>query len=239
MLVAACLGLGRAIGTLSATALYIPPGLSVALSALAVLLSRLVSNPSHAEAMDQFLDEAIRAINAGPFDPTRAAQAAELAQHLIKPLSEPSAQTDLPDLQNFLNTISAKVDDHHIRTALLARAKSGNPGTAELKALILHATDGRLIEIVGGDGPTLALTALPRDPALIALFAQRLAAALTEDSDLWGQCPTIEVLSDLAADLRGTPAEAPLQTLIEATRNAAPPDFPAFMTPVAAVKAPE
>lgn len=241
-LVAACLGLGRAIGALSDTAPRIPPGLSVAMSAFAVLLSRLVWNPSRAEAMDQFLDDAIRAINAGPFDPARAAQATALAHHLIKPLSEPSAQTDLPYLQSFLNTIATKVDDHHIRAALLARAKAGSASKAELTALILHATDGRLIEIVGGDGPTLALTALtalPRDPALIALFAQRLESALTEDCDLWDQCPTVELLSDLADDLRDTLAEPPLRALITATHNAAPPDFPAFMTPVAPVKASE
>jgi hypothetical protein len=91
-------------------------------------------------------------------------------------------------------------------------------------ALILHATDAGLIADVPGDGPTLALSLLPDAPELIAVFARRLTAALNQNPDLWGKCPSVDYLADLVARYDNTDAEAPLRDLITATNRAQPAD---------------
>ena len=61
-------------------------------------------------------------------------------------------------------------------------------------------------------------------PDLIALYARRLTQALDDDADLWGQCPSVDLLQGLVDELNDTPAEAPLRDLIDATNRAQPED---------------
>ena len=59
---------------------------------------------------------------------------------------------------------------------------------------------------------------------MIALFARRLTTALTDDPDLWGQCPSVDHLAELVVTLNNTDAEGPLRDLISATNRAQPSD---------------
>jgi hypothetical protein len=62
---------------------------------------------------------------------------------------------------------------------------------------------------------------LPRDPQLIALFAERLNTALGQAPEIWGKSPSPALLRSMAETLEGTEAHAPLLRLILATDEAA------------------
>jgi len=222
LLVAMLFGIGRGIGGVMATLPHFPLMLPIAISFLSIPLARLIWNPWKDRDIDRFLDDAIARVNASPTADTAANLA--IARRLIVPLA------DLPDdaadtvVAKHLLAMSSHAPDADIRKALLERQHSGDASRAETIALVLHATDGALIESVGGDGPTLALAVLPHDPEMIALFARRLTAALNEDPDLWGQCPSVDALAELVVTLNNTDAEGPLRDLITATNRAQPAD---------------
>jgi hypothetical protein len=213
-------GVGRGIGAFGVVH-NIPLLLPIVISALSIPLGRLIWNPHHASQMDDFLDDAIRRV--ALHDAPNAAADLDHARRMITPLADLPDSTPADEVARHLSALAAHADESDIRTALLERQRSGHASHAETLALILHATDGTLIEIVGGDGPTLALAVLPQRAEFIALYATRLAATLTEDPELWGQCPTVERLEELAAHFDNTEAEAPLRALI-ATTNAAQPE---------------
>ena len=222
LLVAVLFGVGRGIGGVLATLPPFPVILPISISFLSIPLARMIWDPWKHRDIDRFLDDAIARVDAHPGVPDTAGL--DLARRLIAPLADLPDDSSDADVAQHLMALSTHVAPDHIRKALLERQHSGQAAYAETIALILHATDGRLIEAVGGDGPTLALAVLPRDPAMIALYARRLTTALNEDADLWGQCPGVDLLENLAAALDNTPAEAPLRNLIEATNRAQPAD---------------
>ena len=222
VLVAMLFGVGRGIGGVLATLPSFPLMLPVAVSFLSIPLARLIWNPWKDRDIDRFLDDAIARVNAAPTADGESRLA--LAHSLIAPLA------DLPDdvtstvVAQHLLAMSSHAPDADIRQALLQRQHSSDASRAETIALVLHATDAALIASVGGDGPTLALAVLPDDPDILALFARRLAAALTVDPDLWGQCPGVDRLAELVVTLNDTEAEGPLRDLIAATNRAQPAD---------------
>ena len=215
-------GVGRGIGGVLATLPSFPLMLPVAVSFLSIPLARLIWNPWKDRDIDRFLGDAIARVNAAPTADGESRLA--LAHSLIAPLA------DLPDdvtstvVAQHLLAMSSHAPDADIRQALLQRQHSGDASRAETIALVLHATDAALIASVGGDGPTLALAVLPDDPDILAQFARRLAAALTVDPDLWGQCPGVDRLAELVVTLNDTEAEGPLRDLIAATNRAQPAD---------------
>jgi hypothetical protein len=123
-----------------------------------------------------------------------------------------------------LTALSAHTKPAALRMALLERHQGFANNRAETIALILHSTDAALAASVPGDGPTLTLTHLPDAPDLISLYAKRLADALDQDAELWGKCPSSEMLADLLVKYDNTEAEAPLRDLIAATNAAQPED---------------
>ena len=220
LLVAILFGIGRGMGGVLGSLPQFSLLLPIAISFLSIPLARLIWNPWKDRDIDRFLEDAIARVNAAPAangEPDLA-----MARSLIAPLA------DLPDdvtatvVAQHLLAMASHAPDRDIRKALLKRQHSGDASRAETIALVLHATDGALIESVGGDGPTLALAVLSNDPEIIALFARRLTAALTEDPDLWGQCPSVDHLADLVVTLNNTDAEGPLRDLITATNAAQP-----------------
>ena len=220
LLVAVLFGIGRGIGGVLGTLPYVPLMLPIAISFLSIPLARLIWNPWKDRDIDRFLEDAIARVNTAPAANGESDLA--IARSLIAPLA------DLPDdvtatvVAQHLLAMASHAPDGDIRKALLKRQHSGDATRAETIALVLHATDGALIESVGGDGPTLALAVLPNDPDIIALFCRRLTTALTEDPDLWGQCPSVDHLADLVVTLNNTDAEGPLRDLITATNAAQP-----------------
>lgn len=222
LLVAVLFGVGRGIGGVLGTLPTFSVVLPLSISFLSIPLARMIWDPWKAEQMDRFLDDAIARVKAPQGTDETASQ--DLAQRLIAPLADLPDDTSESQVARHLIALSTQADPSAIRHALLERQKSGHAARAETIALILHATDGALIEAVGGDGPTRALSLLPREPDLLALFARRLTVALTDDADLWGQCPSVDMLSELVRDLDNTEAEAPLRYLIDATNRAQPED---------------
>lgn len=225
LLVALLFGIGRGLGGVLGLMPPFPAMLPVAVSFLSIPLSRLVWNPWQAARMDQFLDQALRELHAMP--PAYSEGRIALALQRLAPLAALPDDTPLAEISRQLDAIGMATDEEAVRAALLDRARADTPSRPELVALILHATDGRLIETVGGDGPTLALAALTArtaDPDLLALFATRLTAALDEDSDLWGPSPSVSRLAEVLETYADTAADLPLRLLIEATNRAAPED---------------
>lgn len=223
LLVAILFGIGRGIGGVLATLPPFPLMLPLAISFLSVPLARLIWDPWKDRDMDRFLDEAIERVNNGPTGANGDTELA-LAHRLIASLADLEDDTTDTTVAQHLLAMSSHAADADIRKALLQRQHSGQASHAETIALILHATDGPLIKSVGGDGPNLTLAVLPHDPELMALFARRLTAALTEDPDLWGQCPSVDHLADLVVAFNNTDAEGPLRDLIAATNRAQPAD---------------
>lgn len=225
LLVTILFGIGRGLGGLLDVTPSFPVMLPVALSFLSIPLSRLVWNPWKAAQMDQFLDQALRQLHATP--PALGAARIALVQQRLAPLLALPDNTPEAEICRQLDAIGMATDEAAVRAALLERAHGKAPSRLELTALILHTTDGRLIESVGGDGPTFglaALTAQAAAPDLIALFARRLTAALDDDHDLWGPSPSVSRLQEVLERYAGTEAELPLRHLIDATNRAAPED---------------
>ena len=225
LLVAILFGVGRGIGGVLNVIPPFPVMLPIAMSFLWIPLSRLVWDPWKAVQMDKFLDEALRQIHATP--PAFRAERIDLAQRQLAPLLALPDNTPLDEVLRRLDAIGTATDESAVRAALLERANGDAPSRLDLIALILHTTDGRLIEVVGGDGPTFALAALTAQaaaPDLIALFARRLTAALDEDPELWGPSPSVSRLQEVLETYADTEADLPLRTLIAATNRAAPED---------------
>ena len=222
LLVAILFGIGRGIGGTLGTLPPFPLLLPVAVSFLSIPLARLIWDPWKDRDIDRFLDDAIARVNAGPVPADSAGLIT--ARGLTAQLATLTDDATTAEIARHLIALASHAPDGDIRKALLERQHSGLASRAETIALILHATDAALIDTVGGDGPTLALAVLPNDPEMIALFARRLTAALTDDPDLWGQCPSVDHLADLVITLNNTDAEGPLRDLIIATNAAQPAD---------------
>jgi hypothetical protein len=222
LLVLLLFGLGRGIGG----ALGFTPGygesLPLAISFLSIPLARLIWDPWKYEHLNNFLDEAIHKTQAGP--PGTVESALDLARRLIAPIAALPDSADASEVARHLLALAPHAEAGAVRTALMERHHAGEASPAESLALLLHATDPELIETVPGDGPTLALALLPKTPEILALYARRLAAALTANPELWGKAPSVEHLQDLVTDFDNTAAEAPLRDLIEATNAAQPED---------------
>ena len=222
LLVAILFGIGRGIGGVMATLPRFPLMLPVAISFLSIPLARLIWDPWKDRDIDRFLDDAIAKVSTSPAPNGDAGLA--MARRLIAPLADLADHSSETTVAQHLLAMSSHAPDADIRKALLERQHSGQASRAETIALILHATDGQLIDSVGGDGPTLTLAVLPHEPEMIALFARRLTAALKDDPELWGQCPSVDHLAELVVTLNNTDAEGPLRDLISATNRAQPSD---------------
>lgn len=219
LLVLLLFGIGRGIGG----ALHLRPDYGVALplmvSFLAIPFARLVWDPWTSPHLNDYLDEALHKP-----PPGEDADPLTLARRLLVPLSALPDSADEAEVAQHLLAMAPHTDPASLRRALLQRHARGEASHAESLALILHATDPALILSVPGDGPNLALVALPQTPALLARFARRLTAALQAEPEVWGKSPSVDHLADLVDHFDNTAAEAPLRDLIEAMNAAQPED---------------
>jgi hypothetical protein len=219
LLVLLLFGIGRGLGG----ALHLRPTygtlLPLMVSFLAIPFARLVWDPWTSPHLNDYLDEALhRAPNPEAPDPLA------MARSLIVPLSSLPDDVDETEVARHLLALAPHTEASALRSALLQRHAEGEASRAESLALMLHATDPELILSVPGDGPNLALVALPQDAATIARFARRLTAALQADAAVWDKSPSVDHLADLVDRFDNTEAEAPLRDLIEAMTAAQPAD---------------
>lgn len=221
-LVAMLFGVGRGIGGVLGRVPHYSAGWPLLISFLAIPLSRWAWNPWNATSMDGLLEQAIQKV-ADPQHKTADANGLTAARRMIAPLANLPDDISETEVAKHLFALSNHIEAEDLRHALLERAHARDVGRAEIMAMILHCTDGSLIKGVTGDGPTLALAALPDDPTMVALFSRRLAQALDEDPDVWGKCPNVDLLQTMVEKYDNTSAEAALRDLIDAT-NAAQPE---------------
>lgn len=218
LLVLMLFGIGRGIGG----ALHLRPDygalLPLMISFLAIPFARLVWDPWTSPHLNAYLDEALH--NPPQSD---APDQLAMARSLIVPLSTLPDDVDEAEVARHLLALAPHTDASALRSALLQRHAEGAATPAETHALLLHATDPELILSVPGDGPNLALVALPQVPATLARFARRLTAALQADPAVWDKSPSVDHLAALVDQFDNTEAEAPLRDLI-AAMNAAQPE---------------
>lgn len=219
LLVLLLFGVGRGIGGALHFVPTYGPALPLIVSFLAIPFARMVWDPWTAPHLNDHLDEALHKLPASDeMDPL------VMAERLLVPLAALPDSADETEVARHLLAMAPHADPAALRAALLRRHASGEASHAETLALILHATDPQLINSVEGEGPTLALFALPQDANTIARFARRLTTALQTDPDVWGKCPSVDHLAELVDQFDNSAAEAPLRDLIEATNAAQPED---------------
>ncbi len=222
LLVVVLFGVGRGIGGVLGTLPIFSIVLPLSVSFLSIPLARMIWDPWKADQAGCFLDEAIAGVDAGPIDCIDPELA--LARRLVAPLSDLPDDTPESEVARHLIALSSHADPADIRKALFETVRDDVATRAQIVALILHNTDAALVADVPGDGPTMALTVLPKDAELLALFARRLTVALDQDAEIWGKCPSVDRLADLVVQYDNTEAEAPLRYLLDATNRAQPED---------------
>lgn len=232
VVVALSFGVGRGLGGIVGFLPSIPPLAPLALSLAAIPLARLLWDPARAVEMEQFLDTAIRDIDAlasgSSPDARRLAQATAQADRMLEPLALMPDNTPDETISAHLRAMGQHVDESRLRAALIARSASGAETPMVLqRALMLHASDGRLMEVLGGDNAAQAIQALPDTPVVLETLARRMAEALQRDPEVWWTMPSPETIALRADRMRGTPAEAALRNLIALTIQLAPPENPA------------
>lgn len=224
-LVALCFGIGRGIGGILG---YLPPfplAFPLGISILSIPLSRLLWNPAKEQEMNQFLDEALAGveevsaeISAGRGDPERA-------ESLMQPLNGLPPEASETEIWQDLTRLRASVDEDLMIEVLLRWAQDGQATRPALRALMLMGSDGGVIDrSVEQPLPVLVLKAIQHDGALVARFAHRLTAAMTEDDHLWGACPNETFLNTLTD--RHPEAKADIQALIALNRSLDPETHP-------------
>lgn len=225
LLVTLCFGIGRGIGGVLGALPPFPLMLPIAISFLSIPLSRLVWDPKKAEAMDRFLDGAISQItlSTAGHDAARADRQA-LAAQLLAPVQALPDDTSDDALAHHLRSLSVHTNAEDVRQVLLQSAQDGTASRTGLRALILHATDPAVAEVLGGTGyATRAFLAVARDDPLQALFARRAAILLQDDPQAWWDCPTPETLRS-AADAAGPDTAQALLALADLTTALTPPE---------------
>ena len=225
VVVLVCFGAGRGLGGVVG---YLPPlplVVPLFLSLAAVPLARMLHDPHQAQGMDTLLDDAIHRLKS--FDTDVAFPSADarhildgtrLAVRLLQPVQDLPADTPANVIDRHLTAIAMQVDDARLREALVERATGATPSRPLLTALVLHATDGRRMETLGHDTVDPAFAALPDDPDLMRLYANRAVAAVAEDADVRLALPRAALVEAALARMAGTAAQAPLQALLDQSR---------------------
>lgn len=209
LLVLVCFGIGRGIGGVLGALPPFPLMLPVAISFLSIPICRMIWDPWKMAEMDRFLDDALAQVQGTAAQPDRTARQAR-ARSMLAALP-PGLSPD--DMTGHLRAMEEGVGPEVLAETLLSMASAGG-GAETLCALTVLATEGRLVEIVGGDLPTRAFQLLPNDPALVGLFARRAVAVLDSDPDLYGDFPQADLLKERRAALSGTEAAVALGDLL-------------------------
>lgn len=222
LLVAMLFGVGRGIGGTLGVKLQLGPMLPISISFLAIPLARLFWDSSkHSDIND--------VVSIGRHHQQKPISATTdpslvTARAMIAPLSNLPKDSTPQVIAQHLTALIPHTQAPALRAALLECHRAKTASRAHTVALILHCTDAGLVAALPDDGPTIALNLLPDDPELIALFASRLAEAITQNPEIWGKCPSNDLLSELVTTYDNTEAEGPLRALLAATNAAQPED---------------
>lgn len=219
LLVAILFGIGRGIGGVAGYLPDLPLIWPLALSALSVPLSRLVWNPRRAAEMDRMLDDAISQMNAMAMpDPAAEASAARVVDEIAA--LGPDAALDA--IGRVVRRAGEEVSPSALTQALRTAASAEDAPRTMVAAFMLHATDGEMAEMSGGDIPTVALRLLAPFPELVPAYATRMEAALDLWPGLWEASPSDDYLAERIGATTDPAAAAALTRLRDRLRDMAP-----------------
>lgn len=223
LLVVVCFGVGRGIGGVLGALPPFPLALPLGISFLAIPLGRLVWDPWKAAGVDQFLDDAIRAVETpGPVSgPSEAAFAA------VDPLFSLPANTPDVVVQAEIDRILSPIGLTERRLEALVSGLDIGAQRPLRRGLILWATTPEVAERHAGQAllrmafPVMAYDA-PEDAALFVARAMPLIAA---HPGLWADFPRYQDLSYLI-DFHADPTlKQDAMALARAVKQATPPEF--------------
>lgn len=200
LLVVLCFGIGRGMGRVMGLEPALPAYLPLALSFVAVPLSRLIWNPAVMEK------------TAG-FDPVQGMTLPvdTVASMLAQVMALPDPVTEA-EVQPLLDAIADKGDALAIRQALNDAQSKRRLTRAGRLLLILHATDAQVCaQLRGSRYPALAFAAAGQDAGLLQIFARRCAEVLLVAPDLAADCPKPDQVSRAAR----TSGDAAMQRLAD------------------------
>ncbi len=221
VIVVVLFAVGRGLGGVAGFVPHIPPFVPVAVSFLAVPLSRLVWDPVKADAMDRFLDDAILQI--------------DKPGHRPPPTTEdPMVNTllDLPgDCDPVLtaDAISAALQGPQASLRLSALAEALDvlhpPRRGLREGLILWATDtGRSAERSILHAQATAFAVAGSDPHLLHLFTTRAVPLLRAAPGLRHSFPDAASVAATIDDALPTTLREGLQDLVAALEKFTPPE---------------
>lgn len=204
LLVVVFFGIGRGIGgAVGALPLY-SPALPLSVSFLSIPLCRLLWNPWKGDTFDPPAEVE----PALTLDPNNITESLALADRLLQPLQDMNGRITEAEALRHLKAMAKHVDHACLRDALLARVGRSEASEAMRMALVVQSTDPVLMDLLEEDSLTRVLQVLPEDPALVALFTARVAAAVAGDRDLAACVPADLALNASAKRFGGEMAEA-------------------------------
>lgn len=212
LLVVICFGVGRGIGGVTGFSLALPTLLPVGISFLSIPMCRMIWDPWKNAQIDTLLDDAMAAIETGSPMPGPGDEAVQVAAEMLKQVAALPASTPVAEVEAHLTALARHLD-HETLSAALRSA----PGPQLRRALMIHASQPAALRALQDSAyPVQALTAASDDPALLALLATRLTAALRVVPQLIGDYPTPDRVLAASPGLDDPAAEAALRTLAEA-----------------------
>ena len=200
-LAAAFVGLGWGLSVLVPPPPAFPVWVGIALAVLATPLQRWVHDPRAGAALEVFLDDALRQVEAAPAAASTDADAARLRAALL------SGQPDLYALSGqhgpwpVLDALSALQDENRLSAPLA-------------QAMIRWVCDpGQTLELQGIEAPYVTLTLVQDDPGLVTAFAHACIALLRADPEAFWDCPSNRMLRQVQQRHAGTDAALALRAL--------------------------
>lgn len=206
LLVVVLFAMGRGIGGVLALKPVLPVYMPAALSFLAVSLAQLIRTGPAGPAQAGFTPPPAENSVARPVDGGAEAMLA----HLMT-LGDDVAEEVV---QQHLSAIASHVDPVVIRRHLSDAVAGRRASRVAAKALIVHATDPAISDLLAGtEYPGQAFVAAGRDADLLTLFARRCMMVLEDEPDLASDCPDVTALLHVAGETSDAVARIALNRL--------------------------
>ncbi|MBN2631116.1 MAG: hypothetical protein JXR75_11320 [Rhodobacteraceae bacterium] len=221
VIVVVLFAVGRGLGGVAGFVPQIPPFVPVAVSFLAVPLSRLVWDPIKADALDRFLDDAILQVDKPGHRPSPMTE-----DPMVKTLLDLPGDCD-PVLTADALSAALQGPQASLRLSALADALDFQdlPRLGLREGLILWATDpGRTPDRSIARTQATAFTLAGSDPDLLRLFATRAVPLLRADPDLRHAFPDAASVAATIDDTLPIAVREGLQDLVAALKEVSPPE---------------
>jgi hypothetical protein len=194
LLVLVCFGIGRGIGGVLGAMPPFPQMLPVAISFLSIPICRMLWDPWKDAELNTFLDEALTQIQTLDPDAAPDPKRGLFAARMVKEMQNLPEDTTPEVLSAHLFAMATQTDHAALRAALMDPIYDGTASEVIRRAAVVHATDGRVADYLGGTRYAMSVFRELREDALLFLFAKRAHAMVAEDGDTAAECPDPAVL---------------------------------------------